>query len=75
MLNRLKIPTAKGLTWNESRVRAIRNGHDIAVYQEGERESRGEFNMLEAAEELKSSRDMIRALIVAGHLSAKQACA
>jgi DNA invertase Pin-like site-specific DNA recombinase len=38
VLNRLKIPTAKGYTWNEARVRAIRNGYDIAVYQDGERE-------------------------------------
>ncbi len=47
VLNRLKIPTAKGHTWNEARVRAIRHGYDIAVYQDGEREGRGELNMLE----------------------------
>jgi len=51
VLNRLKIPTAKGHTWNEARVRAIRHGYQIAVYEEGEREGRGELNMLEAARE------------------------
>ena len=56
VLNRLKMPTAKGHTWNEARVRAIRHGYDIAVYQEGEREGRGELNMLEAARELKVDR-------------------
>jgi len=75
VLNRIKIPTAKGHTWNEARVRAIRHGHDIAVYQDGERESRGELNMLEAANELKCNRDTIRALIQGGHLPASQACA
>lgn len=74
VLNRLKIPTAKGLTWNEARVRAIRHGHEISVYQEGERESRGEVNMLEAARELGCERSVIRALIESGQLPAQQAC-
>jgi len=33
LLNRLKIPTARGHTWNEARVRAIRHGYEVAVYQ------------------------------------------
>jgi len=74
VLNRLKIRTAKGLTWNEARVRAIRHGHEISVYQEGERESRGEVNMLEAARELGCQRSVIRALIEGGQLPATQAC-
>jgi hypothetical protein len=74
VLNRLKIPTAKGHTWNEARVRAIRHGYDIAVYQEGEREARGELNMLEAARELNVDRGVIRALIEDGHLPASQVC-
>lgn len=74
VLNRLKIPTAKGHTWNEARVRAIRQGYEIAVYQEGEREGRGELNMVEAARELKVDRGVIRALIEEGHLPASQVC-
>ena len=74
MLNRRKIPTAKGHTWNEARVRAIRHGYQIAVYEEGERDGRGELNMLEAARELKVDRGVIRALIEAGVLAASQVC-
>ena len=74
VLNRLKIPTAKGHTWNEARVRAIRHGYEIAVYQEGEREGRGELNMLEAAREFKVDRGLIRALIEGGQLPASQVC-
>ena len=70
VLNRVKIPTAKGHTWNEARVRAIRHGYEIAVYQEREREGRGELNMLEAARELKVDRGLIRALIESGQLPA-----
>ena len=75
VLNRLRIPTAKGHTWNEARVGAIRHGYDIAAYQEGERESRGEVNMLEAAKELGVEPRVIRELIKAGHLPASHVCA
>ena len=74
VLNRPKVPTAKGHTWNEARVRAIRHGYEIAVYQEGEREGRGELNMLEAARELKVDRGVIRAMIEGGRLPASQVC-
>jgi DNA invertase Pin-like site-specific DNA recombinase len=75
VLNRLKIPTAKGYTWNEARVCAIRHGYDIAVYQDGEREGRGELNMLEAAKQMGVERRVIRELIKAGYLTASQVCA
>ncbi len=75
LLNRLKIPTARGHTWNEARVRAIRHGYEVAVYQEGERERRGELNMLEAARHLGVERRVIDGLIKAGHLPAWQVCA
>lgn len=74
VLNRLKIRTAKGLTWNEARVRAIRCGYNIAVYQEGEREERGELNMVEAAKELGVDRGVIVRLIKGGYLPAWQVC-
>jgi len=74
VLNRLKIPTAKGHTWNEARVCAIRNGYEIAVYRDGEREARGEIHMLEAARELGVERRVIGDLIKSGHLRASQAC-
>lgn len=74
VLNRLKMPTAKGCTWNEARICAIRHGYGIAVYQDGERESRGEVNMLEAAKELGVDRRVIGELINRGYLPASQAC-
>lgn len=74
ILNRLKIRTAKGLTWNEARVRAIRCGYNIPVYKEGEREERGELNVKEAAEKLNVSRDVIARLIKNGLLPASQVC-
>lgn len=73
-LNRLKISTAKGLTWNEARVRAIRHGYKIEVYREGEREKRGECNMFEAAKELGVDRRVISQLIDSGLLNASQSC-
>jgi hypothetical protein len=75
VLNRRKIPTAKGHTWNEARVRAIRCGYEITVYQAGERESRSELNILEAAKELKVEWCVIGELIKAGYLPASQVCA
>lgn len=75
VLNRLRIPTAKGHTWNEARVCAIRHGYDISAYQDGEREGRGELNMLEAAKELGVERRVIRELVKAEHLPASQVCA
>jgi hypothetical protein len=74
VLNRLKMRTAKGLTWNEARVRAIRCGYNIAVYRQGEREERGELNMVEAARELRVERNVIAQLIKAGLLPAWQIC-
>lgn len=74
VLNRLKFSTARGHTWNEARVRAIRHGYEIPVYQDGEREGRGELNMLEAARELGVDRRVIDELIKNGHLPATQAC-
>lgn len=74
ILNRLKIRTAKGLSWNEARVRAIRCSNNIAVYREGEREERGEVNVLEASRALGVSRPTVVRLIKQGALAASQAC-
>jgi hypothetical protein len=59
----------------EARVCAIRHGYHIAVYQDGEREGRGELNMLEAAKELGVERRVISELVKTGHLPASQVCA
>lgn len=75
ILNRLGKRTGRGHTWTEGRVRAFRGTHDIAVYQEGERLSRGELTLQEAATMLKLSTESVRRLIAQKILVAQQACA
>ena len=73
-LNRLRKRTAKGYTWNEERVRSLRNGHNIAVYRDGERAERGEVNLEEAAALLQVNRMTLRRLILCKVLPAQQVC-
>ena len=74
VLNRLGKRTGKGNTWTLSRVRSFRNDHDIEVYQKGERESRGEINLKEAARELQVSPTKVYRMIKEQILPAKQVC-
>ena len=73
-LNRTGKTTAKGHSWTRTRVAALRNIHDIAVYREGERAERGEVTLDEAAEALAVSQATVRRLIVEGALPANQSC-
>ena len=73
-LNRIGKTTAKGHSWTRTRVAALRNIHDIAVYREGERAERGEATLDEAAEKLAVSPATVRRLIVEGVLPASQIC-
>lgn len=75
LLNRLRIRTAKGLTWTQQRVRSFRSDHGVAVYREGERMQRGELILHEAATRLGISKTTIVRLIKDGVLPAKQTCA
>jgi len=63
LLNRADKRTGKDNTWTESRVRAFRNDHGIAVYREGERAERGELNLREAAAELGACQMTVLRLI------------
>jgi len=74
LLNRLGHRTGKGHTWTEMRVRSFRSDHHIAVYRSGERETRGELTLDQAAEALSTSKMTVLRLISAGTLAAKQAC-
>ncbi|MCL4698464.1 MAG: serine recombinase, partial [Burkholderiaceae bacterium] len=74
LLNRLRYRIGRELTWTETRVRAFRSSHDIAVYQGGEREGRGEITLEQAADILGTSKMTVLRLISAGSLSASQAC-
>ena len=49
LLNRAGKPTGRGNGWTDVRVRSFRNTHGIPVYQEGEREARGEITLEAAA--------------------------
>ena len=51
LLNRAGKPTGRGNGWTDARVRSFRSTHEIPVYQEGEREARGEIT-LEAASKI-----------------------
>ena len=74
LLNRLSKRTVKGNTWNAVRIRAFRNDHDIAVYQDGERTERGEVNLEEAATLLHVNAMTVLRLIQRKVLSARQPC-
>jgi excisionase family DNA binding protein len=74
VLNRAGKRTGRDNTWTESRVRAFRKDHGIAVYREGERAERGELTLLEAAAVLGTCRMTVLRLIRAGTLNARQAC-
>jgi len=75
LLNRFGKRTAKGHTWTQNRVCVLRNDHGIAVYQEGEREARGEMTLEEVARALGVSKMTVHRLIQRKQLSARQACA
>ena len=74
LLNRLGKQTAKGNSWNKTRVRMLRASHGIAVYRRGEREERGELTLSEVAERFHVDPFHVRRLIHSGTLPARQAC-
>jgi len=73
-LNRAGKVTGRGNGWTQSRVRTLRNYHQIVVYREGERQERGELTLDEAAEVLALSPSSVRRLIQEGRLPAGQFC-
>jgi DNA invertase Pin-like site-specific DNA recombinase len=75
VLNRLRIRSARGNTWNELRVRNFRGTHQIAVYREGERAERRELILHEAASRLAINKMTVIRLIRDGILPGRQICA
>lgn len=55
-------------------IRAFRNDHNIAVYEDGERSARGELTLEETAAMLNTSKESVRRLIANKILKAEQAC-
>ena len=75
VLNRLRIRSARGNSWNELRVRNFRATHRIAVYREGERAERRELILHEAASRLGINKMTVIRLIRDGILPGRQTCA
>lgn len=74
ILNRMGRHTAHNQTWNARRVCSVRNNHGIPVYQEGERQRRGELTTNETASILGITPTTVLRMIRDGQLQAKQAC-
>ena len=74
VLNRAGKTTGRGNSWTRARVCICRNRHSIEPYREGERSSRGEVTLGEAAEALKVSQATVRRLIKEGVLPGQQLC-
>ncbi|WP_336966631.1 recombinase family protein [Sphingobium aquiterrae] len=74
LLNRLGKVTGRQNGWTQSRICSFRNQHGIEVYKAGERVTRGEHTMQEAAEMLGVRPMAVLRMIRAGHLPAEQYC-
>ncbi|MDE0704935.1 MAG: recombinase family protein [Rhodospirillaceae bacterium] len=74
LLNLLGHRTGKGNGWNRDRVRAFRCSRGIPVYREGERQERGELSLSEASAQLGVDPSVVRRLIRAAVLPARQVC-
>ncbi len=74
ILNRLGRRTAHGQGWTATRVCSLRNHHAIAVYQEGERQARGELTVGEVAAMLGVTATTVLRMIRHQHLPATQTC-
>lgn len=74
ILNRSGRSTAHGQRWTAKRVCSLRNNHAIAVYQDGERQARGEQSVSEVAVTLGVSATTVLRQIRLKQLPATQAC-
>ena len=74
LLNRLGKKTSKGNNWTRDRVRAFRSHRRIAAYRDGERRERNELVLSEVSARLEVDPSVVRRLIAAGLLPARQAC-
>jgi len=73
-LNRLGIKTAKGHTWTRLRVGNFRTIHEMPNYSQGERETRGELTLEQAADQLGVSYSTVQRMIQRRQVPAQQVC-
>jgi len=71
-LNILGLKTAKGLTWNEGRVKSIRDYYKIRAFSKERKEKEGWINMEEAAGYLGVSSMTVKRLITRGIIKGRQ---
>jgi DNA invertase Pin-like site-specific DNA recombinase len=74
ILNKAGLRSAHGQTWTARLVCSLRNYHSIAVYQEGERQLRGEISVNEAATIFGVTPTAVLRWIRLGQLPATQVC-
>jgi len=74
ILNRNQRRTAHGQNWTAKRICSLRNNHEIPVYREGERQSRGEVSVSEGATALGVTPTTVLRLIRLKQLPATHAC-
>ena len=74
ILNRNQRRTAHGQSWTAKRICSLRHNHEIPVYSEGERQSRGEMSVSEAATALGVTPTTVLRLIRLKQLPANQTC-
>ena len=73
-LNRMGVKSAKGHTWNRTRVGTFRTSNHISNYRPGERQDRGELTIEEAAEQLGISYSSVQRMIQRKQLPSHQVC-
>lgn len=75
ILNKNGRRSAHGQAWTARLVCALRHNHSIPVYEEGERQARGEMSLREAARALNATATVVLRMIRLKQLPATQACA
>lgn len=72
ILNRCGLQTASGKSWNQSRIRALRQQHQIPAFSKQRLDEAGILNLSQAANQLQISPEAVLRLIKAGLIAAKQ---
>lgn len=72
ILNRCGLKTGAEQSWNQARVKWLRQANDIPVFSERRAATLGAINLRQAAEQLQISPDAVLRLIKAGVIAARQ---
>jgi len=72
ILNRCRLQTGRGLSWNQSRVKEVRTTNQIPAFSKRQPEKVEAIPLQHAADQLEVSADAVRRLIKSGLIKAKQ---